>query len=176
MEKISHCIDIDPYKLNENVFDLLDVKWMLITAGNPDSFNMMTASWGGLGVLWNKSVVTIYVRPQRYTYKFVEENAAFNISFFDKKYRSALNFCGSKSGRDYDKVKETGLTPVITPKGNISFQEAYLSIDCTKLYADDLNPDKFIDKSLIEKVYPSKDFHRFYIGEITGCYLNESNP
>ena len=173
MEKLNNWIDLDPYKLNENVFKLLDIKWMLITAGTPEHFNTMTASWGGLGVLWNKSIVTIFIRPQRYTYKFVEENPSFNISFYDKKYKPALNFCGSKSGRDYDKVKETGLTPTITPKGNITFQEAYLSIDCTKLYADNITPNSFIDKSLIDKIYPSKDFHRFYIGEIEGCYLIE---
>jgi flavin reductase (DIM6/NTAB) family NADH-FMN oxidoreductase RutF len=173
MEKLSNCIDLNPYHLDENVFNLLDNKWMLITAGTPDHFNMMTASWGGLGVLWNKSIVTIYVRPQRFTYKFVEENPTFSISFFEKEYKAALNFCGSKSGRDFDKVKETGLTPVITPRGNISYKEAYLTIDCTKIYADDLKLSSFIDKSLIEKVYPTKDFHRFFIGEITGCYIKK---
>lgn len=173
MEKLTNWIDLDPYHLDENVFNLLDNKWMLITAGTPDHFNMMTASWGGLGVLWNKSIVTIYIRPQRYTYKFVEENPTFNISFFEKKYRPALNFCGSKSGRNYDKVKETGLTPVITPKNNISFKEAYLSIDCNKIYSDDIKSDHFIEKSLIDKIYPSQDFHRFCIGEIIGCYTKK---
>lgn len=170
MENLTNWIDLDPYDINENTFNLLDKKWMLITAGTPEHFNTMTASWGEFGVLWNKSIVTTVIRPQRYTYKFVEDNPSFNISFFDKKYKPALNFCGSKSGRDYDKVKETGLTPVITPKGNITFQEAYLTIDCTKLYADDLKPERFIDNALIEKNYPAKDFHRFYIGEIVGCY------
>ena len=170
MEKLSNWIDIDPYHINENVFDLLDNKWMLITAGVPDHFNTMTASWGGLGVLWNKSIVTLFIRPQRYTYKFVEENPSFNISFFDKRYKPALNICGSKSGRNFDKVKEAGLTPAITPKGNITFQEAYLTMDCIKLYADDLKPESFIDKALIGKIYPTKDFHRFFIGEIAGCY------
>lgn len=175
MEKLSHFTELNPYKLDENVFNLLDVKWMLITAGTSEHFNTMTASWGGFGVLWNKSVVTIFIRPQRYTYKFVEENPTFNISFFEEKYKPALNFCGSKSGRDYNKVKETGLTPVISPNNNITFQESYLSIDCKKLYTDDLKPDRFIDKTIIDKVYPSKDFHRFYIGEIAGCYSIESN-
>jgi flavin reductase (DIM6/NTAB) family NADH-FMN oxidoreductase RutF len=170
MEKLKNCIDIDPYKINENVFDLLDNKWMLITAGTAEHFNTMTASWGGLGVLWNKSIVTIYIRPQRYTYKFVEENPSFNISFFEEQYKPALNVCGSKSGRDLDKVKEAGLTPVITPKGNITFQEAYLTIDCRKLYADDLKSDNFIDKRIIDKTYPTQDFHRFFIGEIVDCF------
>jgi flavin reductase (DIM6/NTAB) family NADH-FMN oxidoreductase RutF len=175
MEKLAHFTELNPYKLNENVFKLLDVKWMLITAGTADKYNTMTASWGGLGVLWNKSVATIYIRPQRYTFEFVEKNSIFNLSFFDKKYKPALNFCGSKSGRDYDKAKETGLTPVITTNGCISFQEAYLSIDCNKIYADNIKPEAFIDKAIIEKIYPTKDFHRFYIGEIIGCYQNERN-
>lgn len=170
MENLSNWIDLDPYDINENSFNLIDKKWMLITAGTPEHFNTMTASWGGFGVLWNKPIITIFIRPQRYTYKFIEGNPSFNISFFDQKHKPALNFCGSKSGRDYDKVKETGLTPAITPKGNITFQEAYLTIDCTKLYADDLKPENFVDTALIEKIYPAKDFHRFFIGGIVGCY------
>ncbi len=171
METLKDYTDLDPYKINENIFNLLDNKWMLITAGTKEHFNMMTASWGGMGVLWNKAVVTLFIRPQRYTYKIVEENSSFNVCFFNQEYKPALNFCGSKSGRDFDKVKETGLTPVLTPNNSITFKEAYLSIDCIKLYSDDLKSSNFIDKSLIDKIYPSKDFHRFYIGEIIGCYL-----
>ncbi|NOU16385.1 MAG: flavin reductase family protein [Bacteroidales bacterium] len=171
METLKDYTDLDPYKINENIFNLLDNKWMLITSGTKEHFNMMTASWGGMGVLWNKAVVTIFIRPQRYTYKFVEENSSFNVCFFNQEYKPALNFCGTKSGRDFDKVKEAGLNPVITPNNSITFKEAYLSIDCIKLYSDDLKSSNFIDKSLIDKIYPSKDFHRFYIGEIIGCYL-----
>lgn len=171
MESFKDYTDLDPYKINENVFSLLDNKWMLITSGTKEHFNMMTASWGGMGVLWNKAVITLFIRPQRYTYKFVEENSSFNVCFFNNEYKPALNFCGSKSGRDFDKVKETGLTPVLTPNNSITFKEAYLSIDCIKLYSDELKSSNFIDKSLIDKIYPSKDFHRFYIGEIIGCYL-----
>lgn len=171
MELLKDFSELDPYKLNENVFNLLDKKWMLITAGSSENFNMMTASWGGLGVLWNKPVVTLYIRPQRYTFKFVESNKNFNISFYDQEYKPALNFCGSKSGREFNKAKETGLTPVTTPNGCVTFKESYLSIDCVKLYADNLKSSQFIDISLIEKIYPSKDFHRFYIGGIIGCYL-----
>jgi len=173
MEILKDYVDLDPYQINENVFNLLDNKWMLITAGTMEHFNMMTASWGGMGVLWNKAVVTLFIRPQRYTYKLIEENPSVNVCFFDQKYKPALNFCGAKSGRDYNKVKETGLTPVITPNNNVTFKEAYLSIDCSKLYSDDLKPSSFIAKALIEKIYPTKDFHRFYICEITGCYLKK---
>lgn len=170
MEHLANYSEIDPYKLNENIFDLLDNQWMLITAGNSENFNTMTASWGGFGVLWNKSIATIYIRPQRYTFQFIEKNPTFNLSFFDERYRKALSFFGSKSGRDFNKPKETGFAPIITPNNNISFKEARLIIDCKKIYADDIKPDNFIENHLIDKIYPTRDFHRFYIGEIINCY------
>jgi flavin reductase (DIM6/NTAB) family NADH-FMN oxidoreductase RutF len=173
MAKLSNFIELKPYRLNENLFNLLDNKWMLITAGTAENFNTMTASWGGFGILWNKTIATIYIRPQRYTYGFVEKNTSFNLSFFDEEYRDILNFCGSKSGRYHDKVKETRLTPQLTPNGIITFKEAYLSIDCIKLYADNIKHDNFIDRTIVDKVYPTKDFHKFFIGDIIGCYLKE---
>lgn len=170
MESLKKYSEINCFDLNENVFDLLDNQWMLITAGTADQFNTMTASWGGFGFLWNKTIVTIFIRPQRHTYKFVNESSGFNLSFFSEKYKPALNFCGSKSGRNYDKPKEVGLTPAITPNGFVSFQEARITMDCKKLYVDDLNPDNFIDLDLRERIYPTGDYHRFYIGEILGCF------
>lgn len=162
---------VDPFKLNENVFDLLDKEWMLITAGDKDRYNTMTASWGSFGFLWRKPISIIFVRPQRHTYQFTEEFDTYTLSFFGHgNYRKELSFCGSKSGRDYDKAKETGLSPMITPTSSIAFEQARLIIECRKLYADDIKPDSFIDKLIDEEIYPTKDHHRFYIGEITGCY------
>ncbi|MHC1702677.1 MAG: flavin reductase [Tenuifilaceae bacterium] len=170
MESLKDYSEINPYSLNDNLFDLLDKQWMLITAGSTDSYNTMTASWGGFGILWNKPIAIIFIRPHRFTYKFVEDSLTFNLSFFTEKYRPALQFMGSKSGRDYDKAKETGLTPIISPNNSITFNEARLNIDCKKLYFGDLDPNNFIDPSLIKKNYPANDFHRFYFGEILGCY------
>ena len=170
MEFLSDFKPLDPYKLSDNIFDLLDNQWMLITSGTLAKFNMMTASWGGFGVLWNKPIAIAFIRPQRYTYDFVEKNDYFNLTFYSKEYRKTLQFCGSKSGREFDKAKETGLTPILTPNGIVTFQQARIVIDCKKLYFGDIEVNNFIDKSLINKIYPDKDFHRFYIGEITGCY------
>jgi flavin reductase (DIM6/NTAB) family NADH-FMN oxidoreductase RutF len=157
--------------LDENVFDILDKEWMLVTAGVKDNFNTMTASWGGFGILWNKPVAIAYVRPQRYTHKYTEDNDIFTLSFFGHgNFREALKFCGSKSGRDFDKPKETGLIPATTPIGAITFQQARLVFECRKLYADDIKPSCFIDSSIDSKVYAAKDYHRFYIAEIVGCY------
>jgi len=156
----------DLNRIDENVFKLIGSDWMLITAGTKDSFNTMTASWGGMGVLWNKPVTYIFVRPQRYTYEFLEKNKSYSLSFFDEKYRKALTICGSKSGRDIDKVKEAGLTSVVSDNGIVHFSEAKLVVECSKLYYQDIDPSHFLDKS-INELYDN-DYHRMYIGEITG--------
>ncbi|MEN6370836.1 MAG: flavin reductase family protein [Armatimonadota bacterium] len=164
---------IKPEELKDNVFKLIGSDWMLITAGTPNSYNTMTASWGGFGVLWNKDVCFCVIRPTRYTREFVEKAGNFTLSFFDEKYRDALSFCGANSGKDVDKAAETGLTPAAgsTP-GTTCFAEARLVIECEKLYFQDIDPKNFIDPS-IEKNYPEKDYHRMYIGEIIECRVSE---
>lgn len=159
---------MDPAQIEDNVFKLIGNDWMLITAGNPEKFNMMTASWGGMGVLWGKQVCFCFVRPQRYTYEFMEREDHFTLTFFTEEYRKALNLCGSKSGREMDKAAAAGLTPVAGEKGSVYFREARLVLECKKLYYQDLNPEHFLDIS-IERNYPGKDYHRMYIGEIIGC-------
>jgi flavin reductase (DIM6/NTAB) family NADH-FMN oxidoreductase RutF len=161
---------ISPYELTDNPFDLLDRQWMLVTAGSTEAFNTMTASWGGFGILWNKPVAFVFIRPQRHTFRFAEEHSGFTLSFFAPQYRKALEFCGSKSGRDYDKPKATGLTPVSTPANGIAFQEARLILDCQKLYADFIKAENFVERAIIDRVYPGNDFHRLYVAEIVGCY------
>lgn len=157
---------IDLRKVKINPFRQIGDKWMLITAGNISDFNTMTASWGGLGVLWNKDIVTCYVRPQRYTYDFMENNAYFTLSFFEDADKKILQYCGSHSGRKVDKIKETGLVPFQTETGNVGFEQAIFYYECRKLYTDDIKPSHFIDKSLEKKIYPQNDYHRLYIGEI----------
>ncbi len=95
-------VDVKSLKLNP--FTAIGEDWLLLTAGNKDNANTMTASWGGMGVLWGKNVVTVYVRPQRFTYQFMENSDYFTVAFFDESWRGALKLCGSKSGREVDKV------------------------------------------------------------------------
>ncbi len=149
--------------LNENAFKLIGTDWTLITAGNKDSLNTMTASWGGVGVLWNKNVAFIFVRPQRYTREFLDNNDNFTLSFFDGM-RDSLTICGRKSGRDCDKIAEAGLTPVFTEKAPY-FDEARLVLVCRKLYRQRLSEDSIIDKSIL-KEYANNDFHYMYVAEI----------
>ena len=156
---------IDPKEIQENVFSLIGDRWMLITAGTKERCNTMTASWGGLGVLWGKPAATVYIRPQRYTMEFVEGSEFFTLAFFGEEYRKALALCGSQSGRDVDKVKECGFTVMEAEGGAPYFAQADLVLVCRKAYWQDMDPDHFLDPD-IEKHYAQHDYHRIYIGEI----------
>ena len=161
---------ISPESLDDNFFSRIDNDWMLITAGTLTRFNTMTASWGTLGILWNKPIAICFIRPQRFTFKFAEEHNFYTLTFLDEKYRDILNFCGSHSGKDTDKVAKTGLLPVALGAESITFEQARLVFDCRKLYADFIKPGNFIVRDIIDKNYPKQDFHRFYIGEIINCF------
>ncbi len=162
---MNHFTERSPLELDESAFRLIGKEWMLITAGNMKSWNTMTGSWGAMGELWFKPVVFTFLRPQRHTLEFVEKEPLFTLSFFDETYRSALNFCGSHSGRDHDKAAETGLTPVATDGGSVAFMEARLVLECRKMYFQDVNPDHFLIPE-IEENYPKKDYHRMFVGEV----------
>ena len=163
---------IQPEELSGNPFRLIGDDWMLVTSANPGDgleggrdYNTMTASWGGMGILWGGPVAFVFIRPQRHTYGFTEENARMTLSFFGGEYRAALNFCGSKSGRDYDKAKECGLTPVSDSDAHgraVWFDEAKLVFKVRKLYAEPLKADAFLDPDA-RAVYPRDDFHKVYV-------------
>lgn len=157
--------EISAEAITANPFELIGKDWALVTSGSKDSFNTMTISWGGVGIMWGKPVTYSFIRPQRHTFGFMENNDYFSMSFFEEDYRDALKFCGSKSGRDYDKVKETGLTPAYTEDGVPYFEEAKLVLVCKKLYSQFLNSDSVIDNEAVDKWYDN-DFHKMYISEI----------
>lgn len=161
--------EFDVKTLCFNPFERIGKDWCLVSAGTPDSWNTMTASWGGVGILWGKEVVTCYIRPQRYTKEFVDREDIFTLSFFPDGYRKALSFCGTKSGRDYDKAAETGLTPLFADN-TVAFEEANLILVCRKLYAQPMSEESFTDRETFEKDYPQRDLHTMYIGEIVKAY------
>ena len=142
---------------------------MLITAGNLEKYNMMTASWGGMGILWLKPVCFIFVRPSRYNYEFLEKNDHFSLNFFTEDYRSVLNFCGSKSGRDVDKMQEAALTPQKELE-TVFFKEARLVFLCEKLYYHDILEENFL-QPISSDIYGQGNYHRMYIAEVATCYL-----
>jgi flavin reductase (DIM6/NTAB) family NADH-FMN oxidoreductase RutF len=150
--------------LSDNMFKLIGKDWMLIAAGTKEKYNMMTASWAGLGILWGKQVAFIFIRPSRYTYEFAEKHDKISLNFFTEKYRKVLKICGTKSGREMNKMSEVDLTPV-KDNDTIYFQEARLVFLCKKLYFQDLVPDNFLTPE-IKTHYKNNNFHRMYVLEI----------
>ncbi len=159
---------IDVYELDMRICNAWDKRWFLLTCGDfgKNDFNTMTVSWGSLGIMWDRPFVQVVVRPTRYTFEFLERYGSFTLCAFPRHLRDNLLLLGSKSGRDSDKISEAGLTPITSSVVSApAFDEAELVLECRKMYWDDMEPDRFIDSSIIDK-YPKKDYHRIYFGEI----------
>ena len=148
---------------------MLSENWMLITAGNDNQFNMMTASWGGLGHVYNKPVAFCYINPTRHTFRLMENHDTYTLSFYTETYRDALQYCGSHSGQNEDKVKGSGLTPITTPSGSKAFSEAWMIIECRKLVAQPFTPEAIYNSA--DKAKWGKDLHKMYIGEILNVWV-----
>ena len=147
-----------------DIFKQFDKKWALLTAGTKEKFNTMTISWGGLGTLWNKPVATVYVRESRYTHEFVDDNEYFTVSFYSEEYKKVLGVLGSKSGRDMNKMGQSGLTPK-EAGGSITFAEAEVTLVCRKLFRQQLEVSNIPD-DIATTFYSDGDAHDMYIGEV----------
>lgn len=164
---------VDPAAIDGNFIRMIGREWMLVTAGDGQTYNTMTASWGFAGEMWGRHAAVVAIRPGRYTYRFVERNPRLTLSFLDEAYRGAMQWCGTHSGREGDKFAATGLTPAMTDDGVPAIAQARLILQCRKLYADDIRPGNFIDPSCDGQWYPEKDYHRMYVVEIEKAYLRE---
>ena len=187
-------IEIPLEQLEIQPFHLWSARWFLLAAGElparggpaavppavraaapaaapgSASFNFMTVSWGGLGFLWNKPFALVVVRPTRYTRQFIDQASSWTLSVLPEAYRRALNYAGSRSGREGDKARACGLTPLASRHVTApSFAEAELVLECRKSYFADLDPTHFLDES-IQSHYPSRDYHRVYIGEVLAAF------
>lgn len=157
----------------EDVIKTIGKDWMLVTAGNKEKVNTMTASWGGIGWLWNKPVAFVFIRPERYTHEFVERESRLTLTFFDAEHKKALQLCGTRSGRDGDKIADAGLTPVTLESGSTTFVEARLTLDCHKLFKTEMTEEDFLDKSILQQWYDGPHgggLHTVYIVEIDAVY------
>ena len=161
---------IAPDKIPGNIIKMLSEDWMLITGGNDEKFNPMTASWGGLGYLYNKPVTFCFITPARYTYDIMDKGDTYTLTFYTETYREALNYCGHNSGKDKDKVKEAGLTPITTPSGSKAFSEAWMIIECRKMVSQTINIDGISDPEL-RKQWAGKAMHKMFIGEILNVWV-----
>ena len=160
---------IAPDKIPGNIYKMLSENWMLITAGNDAGFNMMTASWGALGHLYNKPVAFCFINPTRHTIKYMDNSDTYTLSFYTETYRDVLNYCGSHSGKDTDKVAGSGLTPLTTPTGSKAFSEAWMIIECRKMVAQPFNPEAIFNPEAKDKW--GKTPHKMFIGEIINVWV-----
>ena len=156
---------IKPEELTENVFHLINDDWMLVAAEDGGRTNAMTASWGGVGILWGKKVAFVFVRPQRYTKEFIDKSDKLSLSFFDDSWRKMLNYMGTVSGRDEDKIAASGLHVEMVNSAPV-FKESRMALICRKLYEQPMTEESFVDKELAAQHYAQKDFHNMYVVEI----------
>lgn len=163
---------IQPESLTDNPFHLIGREWMLVTAKAGGRVNTMTASWGGVGVMWGKPVAFIVIRPQRYTKSFIDasETQTLSLSFFSEEYRDALKYCGSVSGKQEDKIANCNLT-LEEFDGAPVFGEARMNLICKKKYAQPMEEAFVLDSSIPDAWYKDGDYHTLYIAEITNVLL-----
>lgn len=160
---------LDITETSFNPFTKIGKDWFALTASNNDKTNSMTASWGGMGILWGKNVVYVVVRESRYTKEFIDASDTFSLTFFDmskKSNRSTLQYLGAVSGRNEDKISAAKLN-INHHKGTPFIDEGNTVLICRKMYAGPMPEEFFIDSEIQPKWYKDGDYHTLYIGEIT---------
>lgn len=161
----------DIRQIRKNAVEMIGDEWALVNSFADGVVNTMTVSWGGMGELWGKDVVFIFIRPQRYTYELLEKSDMFSMSFFGGDFKEELTVCGRVSGRDTDKFSRTGLT-VTELDGVPCVEQAKVNIVCRKIAFQDMKPDGFLDAGIASN-YAVGDYHRIYVGEIVKVYTEE---
>lgn len=151
-------------QFDTDIFSQFNDKWALLSAGTKDKHNTMTISWGGMGTLWFKPVVTVYVKPCRHTYQFMNDNEYFTVSFYPEEYKKALTLMGSKSGRDMDKDSASGLTVKDLGKA-VTYEEAEVTLLCKKIYFQDMDTAN-MPQDIVQQHYTIEEPHRMFIGEV----------
>lgn len=164
---------IDVTKADINPFQRIGQDWMLITAQKEGKVNTMTASWGTMGVFWGENVVTVGIRPQRFTKQFVDAGEYFTLTFFDGARKKEMGYLGSVSGRDEDKISKVDFHVTMTPEGEPTFEEGTMVLVCKKLMETPLSPADFKDSAIDEKWYPEKDYHQMYTAQVAAAYRME---
>lgn len=166
---------ISPEEITDNIFKLVGKDFTVITAGKESHFNSMTASWGGVGILFNKPVVWSMLRANRYTLEIIKKEQTYTLSFFPDEYKEQVLFFGSKSGRNTDKMKETTLTPIQTPNGNMTYKEARLVLECKIIELTTVSPDDYYTQEakdfIIGGYNEAKEYHKLVFGDITNVWI-----
>lgn len=163
---------IELTSLKPEIFRLFEEQPPLLTAGDRSSCNTMTIGWCQLGTLWHLPVCTVYVRPERYTYQFMEAQDYFTVSVLPESETQTIRVCGTKSGRDLDKIQECGLTLCYGAGDAPFFEEAELVLVCKKIFVQDMTPDCVVDGTNILPYYNATNgWHRIYTGQVVEAYM-----
>lgn len=163
---------IDPADLKLKPFHILDREWSLLVSGS-DRPNPMTVAWGAFGTAWSMPIVTVYVRQSRHTFRLLEHCGQFTLNFLPSAYKTALNLCGTKSGRDVDKWEEAALTQMESETVDPPcILQSELAIECSVLFKTDLDP-AWLPKAVYDKYYPEGDPHRMYIGRVQQVWAGD---
>ncbi len=170
MKTFTEFTEIPVQEIANNTFELIGKDWALLTAGNKDKVNTMTISWGGFGVYGNRPVTFTFIRPQRYTKQFVDTAHTLSLCFFDESYREILTYCGTKSGKDIDKIAECNLT-LDYHESIPFFTQARLVLIQKVLIQQPIVQEHFVDTNFDKQVYPVHDYHDLYISEITKAFI-----
>ena len=159
-----------PNEISKNVFDMIGKQWMLVGAAKDGKTNAMTASWGGLGIMWGKNVAFVFIRETRYTKEFVDNGETFSLSFFGEDKREMLGYMGKVSGREEDKIAKSGLHVTLEKNAPV-FAEAELTLICRKMYAQEMKEECFTDKEPLR--WYDNDLHNIVIGKIEKVLVKE---
>jgi len=155
-----------------NIFETIGERGMLIVGGKPGSYNMMTATWGGFGVVWNEPAAFLFVRPSRYTHEFLLAYPSLSVVFLPEGYEHILQICGSQSGRHIDKMRLEGLTPVDLG-GVVGFEEASLVISCETMYRQPLEASALQREDIKRAFYQNGDYHDLFLAKILGVWRSQ---
>ena len=161
---------ISPLDLKENVFELLSRDCLLLTTEKDGKANTMTVGWGGIGVMWGKNVVFIAVRPERYTYEILESTEYFSLSAVTDDKKTAIAYCGKKSGRDTDKLSDCSLS-LLHWNDTPYIAESKIVFNCKKLSKTPLSPSNFPTDSNIPDRWYGGGYHSLFIGEIESIFV-----
>lgn len=159
--------------LDELFVQKLSNNWALVASGTTDNYNVMTVNWGGIGFLWNKPVIFIFIRPERYTYEFIEKYDYFSLSFLKDDFSKVHEICGMKSGRYINKAKEADLKPIITQNDCILFEQSKISVECKKIYSHQMSQSNYENNEFHSMIKAKGSDHKMYIAEIVDIWVND---
>jgi len=155
--------------LEETLRAFKEGRVLLVSQGKQGPPNAMAVGWGQIGIIWGKPIITVFVRPSRYTYKLIEETGDFTVNIVPPQLKDFFQYCGTVSGRDHDKFREKGITTIPSSKVKTPLiNECILHYECKVIYKNDLIPSE-LERPIVSTFYPEGNFHRIYFGEILAC-------